>query len=335
MNRLIAIAGVALLFASLASAKDLKTYRATYEKRMEEIILSHGMQMADVGQRYTKSLDALLTKVKKAGDLDKTTTVMEEIARFRKERGMPEKPSELLDIQNLQSSFTKQAATHETQKAKSIVSLTSQYDQALERLQKRLVSSSKLDDAKAVQEQRKQVQDTETLKSAKSHLTSHGAVKNLAGVVKQSTTTQKEDKYTLTVITKTGLGKYDPSDGGDRVRMYVFLGNDDANKKELKCGGFGRGSEITFEGIEFNYPLEKIDRISLLCQGGTDAWGMDTVSFQFFRKHKASKQYVFKERTSFSGEGSDAASTLKSFQVPGGVRINRVFLRSSGLKKKM
>ena len=161
MNRLIAIAGVFLISAGLASAKDLPTYKATYEKQMEEIILSHGMKMTEVGQQYTKSLDALLAKVKKAGDLDKTTAVMEEIARFHKEKAMPDKPSTLLDIQTVQSSFTKQASIHEAGKAKKIISLASKYDQALERLQKTLVSSSKIDEAKAVQAERQTVEKSD------------------------------------------------------------------------------------------------------------------------------------------------------------------------------
>ncbi|MBT7069001.1 MAG: hypothetical protein HN919_22075, partial [Verrucomicrobia bacterium] len=331
-NRWATIAGVLLISVSIASSEDLKTYKATYEKRMEQIILTHGMKMIDLSQQYTKALDALLIKVKHTGDLDKTTAVMEEIARFRKEKSVPEKPSTLSGIQKLQSSFTKQASTHETSKAKSIITLAQKYDHALERLQRTLVSSSRLDDAKAVQEERKHVQEEEAVAAAKSWLSSHRAAKTLAGAARTPTALRAADTYTLTVVTKTGLGKYDPSDGSDRVRMYVCLGDDDAHKKELKCGGFGRGSEIAFEGIECDYPLDKVTRISLLCTGGSDAWGMDGVSFQFFKGHKASKQYLFKERTSFSGQGSDSASTLKSFQIPGGVKINRVALKSSGLK---
>jgi len=167
MNKLIAIAGVVLITAGLASAKDLATYKATYEKEMENIILSHGMRMTEMFQQYTKFLDTLLAKVKKGGDLNTTTTVMEEIARFGTEKAMPKRPSALLDIQHLQSSFTKQASARETQKAKQVISLTSKYDQALERLQRSLVSSDKLDDAKAVQEERKRVRNTEVVSAAK------------------------------------------------------------------------------------------------------------------------------------------------------------------------
>lgn len=192
MKRIIATVSAMLIFAGIASAKDLKTYKATYEKQMEEIILSHGMKMTDPGQQYTKSLDALLAKVKKAGDLDKTTGVMDEIARFRNEKGMPDKPSKLLDIQHLQSSFTKQTYAHEAQKAKSIISLTSRYDQALERLQKTLVSSSKLDDAKVVQEERRATQSSAEILNAKKIILASSS-KKMPHPSRESTPTKKLD----------------------------------------------------------------------------------------------------------------------------------------------
>ena len=211
MKRLIAIAGIILISAALASAKDLKTYKATYEKEMGILILSHGMKMAELGQQYTKALDVLLNKVKKAGDLDKTTAVMEEIARFRNEKEMPKKPSALLNIQNWQSSFAKQASSHESDKARKIISLTSKYDLALGRLQKSLVSSSMLDEAKAVQEERKGVKEREPYTSASRYVTELAAKatprtprtssssRNKTELAAKVTPRNKTEKYRVTV----------------------------------------------------------------------------------------------------------------------------------------
>ena len=199
MKRLIAIAGIILISAALASAKDLKTYKATYEKEMGILILSHGMKMAELGQQYTKALDVLLNKLKKAGDLDKTTAVMDEIARFRNEKGIPKKPSALLDIQNLQSSFAKQASSHESDKAKKIISLASKYDLALGRLQKSLVSSNKLDEAKAVQEERTGVKEREPYTSASRYVTELAAKATLRTPKTSSSSSNKTEKYKITV----------------------------------------------------------------------------------------------------------------------------------------
>lgn len=175
MKRATAITGVILMAANLVTAVDLETYEATYEKQMEEIILSHGMQMTDLYEQYARALNDLLAGVKKAGDLDRTTAVMEEIARFSKENTMPGRPSALPDIQNLRTLFKKQVSAHETKKAKRVIALASQYDQALEGLQKSLVSSSKLDAAKAVQEERKRAQETTLYSDAKKTLARHSA----------------------------------------------------------------------------------------------------------------------------------------------------------------
>ena len=103
MNRLMTIAGVALLSAGLGTAADLKTYRDTYEKALEQIILSHGMELTELKHKYLKALNALLARVKKAGDLEKTMAVMKEVERAEKEHSMPEKPPAVGEIQDGQA----------------------------------------------------------------------------------------------------------------------------------------------------------------------------------------------------------------------------------------
>jgi hypothetical protein len=170
MKRIATIASTLLIMAGIASAKDLATYEATYAREMEAIILSHGMNMTELSQQYTTTLDTVLAKVKRAGDLDDTTAVMEEIKRFGKEKSMPDTSASLPDMQNLQSRFTKQVTLYEVNKAKRIITLTTKYDHALERLQRNLVSSSELDAAKSVQEERRRAQDTTAHQEAKAFL---------------------------------------------------------------------------------------------------------------------------------------------------------------------
>ena len=242
MKRIIATVSTMLIIAGIASAKDLATYKAVYEKSMEEIILSHGMRMADVGQQYTKSHDTLLAKVKKAGDLDKTTAVMNEIERFRKEKTMPDKSPALLDIQNLQSSFTKQASTHEAIKAKNIISLTLKYDKALERLQKSLVSSSKLDDAKAIQEERKGVKESKPYTSASKYVTELAAKtpKISSSIIK------KTEKYKITVsamnIDKDPCETEISIEKGDKIKITPN------SKDKWGGGGSKTGSLCSYKG---------------------------------------------------------------------------------------
>lgn len=207
MKRMITRAGLLLICATFVSATDLATYKSSYEKQMEGIVLAHGMKAADLRQQYAKALNALLETVKKAGDLDKTTAVMKEIARFGDEKEMPKELPVLLDIQNIQAAYTKQAFGFEVEKANKIILLSSKYDQVLEVRQRSLVSSSKLDEAKAVQAERKKIYEAEITKSAMSFLAPSksksnekvlpdGTSKKEAGAthLKQLTTSTKEWK---------------------------------------------------------------------------------------------------------------------------------------------
>ena len=167
MNKCVFAAGMLLVSATVLFAADLKAHKSTYEKRMGTIVLEHGMKITELGGHYTQALDALLSKVQKVGNLDKTTAVMAEMSRFSKQKAMPSAPSALLEIRNLQSSFSRQATLYEGSRAKRVFTLSSKYDQALDRLQRGLVSSGKLDAAKAVQEERRKVQASPAYQAAK------------------------------------------------------------------------------------------------------------------------------------------------------------------------
>lgn len=157
MNRIILTFTAVVIATGYAWGADLATYRGIYEKKMEAIVLEHGTKMTDLGQQYAKALDATLTRVRTAGDLNKTMAVMNEIKRFANEKRMPATPADLSDIQRLQAHYAKAASAYYSAKATMIVALAAKYDQVLERLQKNLVSSGELDDAKTVQEERRHV----------------------------------------------------------------------------------------------------------------------------------------------------------------------------------
>jgi len=175
MKSIVLVLTIALTSAGLAFGRDLETYRTTYEKAMDAIRLSHSTKTNDLGQRYAKALDTLSAEVRRAGDFEKTTAVMDERARFRQERRMPDKLSGVLDIHSLQSSFIRQASAHEVDRAKRVISLAAQYEQALQRLQRRLVSSDKLDDAIAVKEERLRLQEARVCIDAKEVLAPYKA----------------------------------------------------------------------------------------------------------------------------------------------------------------
>lgn len=160
MKRTIPLALVTLVLAGPVCAADLEDNRVTYEKHLETIILHHGMQMTDLGQQYTKALGSLLDNAKREGDLEKTRAIMDELESFGSDKSIGENPAGLLDIRNLQLSYTKQASLYHADKANKVIALTSQYDRALEQLQRNYVRSSALDEAAAVQAERKRVESS-------------------------------------------------------------------------------------------------------------------------------------------------------------------------------
>ena len=229
--RHITAAVVLMIMAASASASDLKTYKAIYDKELETIVLAHGMQMTELGRGYANALEGLLVKVRRAGDLDKTTAVMNEIARFVKEKGVPEKPSALLDIQRFQSHYIKQAAAHDAQKAQKVVVLTSKYDGVLDRLQRELVSAGNLDEAMAIKEERDRVAGSEIVSAAKktvmSAVTASPSTK-ITSTKKASGAATKGKKLEITVRSDQG------TDYGKIVKKGEYWTDKDHGRGTIK-----------------------------------------------------------------------------------------------------
>jgi len=147
---------MALVMTGAASAGDLETYRVSYEKNVEEIILTHRTGLAKLGEDYKKALDLLSKRVTKAGDLDSVKAVLEEIERFSKESTVFEADTGgFPDLKQVKLSYIQKARGLGLEKARKILSLAEEYDAALLRLQRSLTTQEKLNDATAVQETRK------------------------------------------------------------------------------------------------------------------------------------------------------------------------------------
>ena len=153
---------------------DASILKDNYKKGIESIRQDQGKKVEERRRWYIVSVEELLTRVKKTGDLDKTTAVMAEIERFRKNNAMPDNAAEMPDIRKLQVTYSKQLAQLEGDTANRIVVLTGQYDKDLESLEKRLVASDKIDQAKSVRSERNEVQQSEVVILARNALTKPG-----------------------------------------------------------------------------------------------------------------------------------------------------------------
>ena len=148
-----------LCLASVGAA-DLKSYKDVYQKNSEGITQSYQPKFAGVQQQYQKALESLKAQAKSQGDLTKTMAAIAEIERFQKAKSLPAAPDEsvLPEIKALQSAYVKQYNRLEQEMTAELGTLTTKYDQALDRLQKELVKDEKLTEAMAIQQERETVQ---------------------------------------------------------------------------------------------------------------------------------------------------------------------------------
>ena len=167
MNLRTAIIIVVVALADLASANNLDALKATYESRLNDLAQAHDKRMAELGEQYVLSLDKLLAEAKKAGNLDLTVELLNELKHFQQENTVPSISPDHAALQAAQLTYRERASTLEFNNAKSIVALTSKYDQALEKLQKGLVTTSDLDGARAVKQERNRVAESPRVASSR------------------------------------------------------------------------------------------------------------------------------------------------------------------------
>ena len=78
--------------------------------------------------------------------------VMAEVARLKKEGGVPEVKSGIGEVADLQEVYTKELGKLKTAKDEQIVALAKQYDTALDKMERQLVSANELESALKVRE---------------------------------------------------------------------------------------------------------------------------------------------------------------------------------------
>ena len=67
---------IIILFLSLGiSAKDLITYKATYEKQLQKLEVIHKGKVDKLNKSYAEMLQKLLLKVQRSGDFKNTIAV--------------------------------------------------------------------------------------------------------------------------------------------------------------------------------------------------------------------------------------------------------------------
>jgi hypothetical protein len=267
MKNLILISVIMLVSAGITSANDLATFKATYEKSLEPIIFTYAIKRTDLGQQYTESLETLLANVQKQGDLEKTKAVMVEIARFNKDKVMPPKPSNMPGIKNDQARYAQVASFLEADRARSVLALVTRYDQALERVQRKHVTSGSLDLAEAVQKERNLVQESHVVVASKALASSYAKLQASKHPIIKSAPKPARANLNPTNVALASLG-------AKATAPKNAANLNDGNTKYTGSKGYAHGSFPCDFVVELSKPT-KISSIRFLL------WDGDNRSYRY------------------------------------------------------
>ena len=205
MRRTLCTLAATLAWATHVPAADVASYRDTYQKKLAEIMQASSIEINQTARQYQEAVDSLLVRVRKSGNLDHTQAIATELERFATNRAMPETRSTVPELRAMQSVYNEQCAALDLRTARRVVDLTSQYDLALERLEKTLVAENKVQDAQAVRFERTAAAQAPICRSAQATVTRNAPTNRPATAVQQKATSGEPQKTDDAAVVSKGL----------------------------------------------------------------------------------------------------------------------------------
>ena len=152
---------ISLIFAVLAAMtpvfgdSQLDTYRVKLDQKLAVVKREALSLKLQTDATYLEALDRIKNWVQAEGSLEKLTVVLAELKRFQTEGTVPAEASKMAEIARLQAGYQVEEAKVKSATDVRVTLLLSQYDRALKGLQESRVREGKLDDATAIQSERK------------------------------------------------------------------------------------------------------------------------------------------------------------------------------------
>ena len=160
-NNVMICAGLCMAMGTAGSASaqvtNLQSFKDAYEISCRVVAAETRDAESALLNGYTNSLQSLRRKAQQAGDLDALKAIVNELARFEKEGALPDAPPDVAVLRTLVDGYRSRIRLQEEQKASRILALTRDYDKALARLQLKLTQDGLIDEATAVQDERKRL----------------------------------------------------------------------------------------------------------------------------------------------------------------------------------
>jgi hypothetical protein len=157
-------------FSASAQQADLGKLKKQYDDSILVIEIETAQSQSALVTAYTNEINVLRNKTQKAGDLDKLKTILAEVARVQAEQTLPSTLPDVSELKAIGAAYQQCCQEAKIRRAQRIVALASQYDKALDTLQRRLTQEGKLDDATAVQAERQTLPASEPLATARTLL---------------------------------------------------------------------------------------------------------------------------------------------------------------------
>lgn len=148
------------------TAETLSQLQENFESRLEQIELEQRLAWAPVARSYRDALERLFDTAREEANLDELTAVRDEQRRFAESTAAPDSFSDFPRLRHLQSRLLEQAREQERRQAERIVAAARELDQAMDTLQRRLVTEGKIEEALAVREARQALPQHEAVATA-------------------------------------------------------------------------------------------------------------------------------------------------------------------------
>ena len=248
----------------LFAIERMAILKTKYEETLESFVLSHGMKMSDIQRQYETAVETFSKKAQEAGDLDRTTALLAELARFRRKKAVPpETPEDAIsDVRQLQNSYRERYEALEEEHAKNVLTLADGYDRALDTVQKDLTRNGKFEDAMKVKNERQRVASSTYVVSARVVLTEQAAKRK-----QRESETEKPKHKSLQRIRK-----HPPDAVEFNGHYYKFMfGQYNWNTAKRECERLiGKPHLVTIESQQENRFVNKLVNGLRIWLGATD-----------------------------------------------------------------
>ena len=142
-----------LLFADDPAASLWETYQA----HLDEAEMEEELALTRLGRQYGDQLDLLFDQAREAADFEAARAVYEERNRFREEKAVEIADAELPSLRHLQTVYLDSAFQIQRDRARKVVRLTAQMNQALANLERQLTSENRIEEALSLRESREEL----------------------------------------------------------------------------------------------------------------------------------------------------------------------------------